>query len=216
MKFVAILFISTASRAAFICAAQDADSGPGSTAAIARDVRRVVQRKRFHWLDVLLARHEQSGLETGAAPTASFILPARPALATPAPRKFIAIIFSPSSGASSKSRPRPTNLASLVHIQSPDICLAAMHVVQGKNTRQGDLFVMAAWNARSKQGQRTPTSPWRFSTTPWKIPLANGTSPKTICIRGKIDPSAHGWFMNKHHRVHCHLVIPEFKARARN
>ena len=95
-----------------------------------------------------------------------------------------------------KVAPQADNTGILVHIQPPDQVWPQCVQVQGKHTRQGDLFLMEGAEAREHKG--------KDANTP--IPLRGGSventvgewnKAETICVNGKVESFINGKFVNE-------------------
>jgi hypothetical protein len=99
-----------------------------------------------------------------------------------------------------KVAPKADNTGVLVHIQSPDKVWPMCIQVQGKHTRQGDLFVMAGAECKEHKGQDANTPvPFRkeFIEQPAELPIGEWNRSETICMHGKVSTFLNGKFVNE-------------------
>ncbi|HEV2692057.1 MAG TPA: DUF1080 domain-containing protein [Verrucomicrobiae bacterium] len=99
-----------------------------------------------------------------------------------------------------KVAPKADNTGVLVHIQSPDKVWPMCVQVQGKHTRQGDLFVMAGAECKEHKGQDANTPvPFRkeFIEQPAELPIGEWNRSETICLHGKVSTFLNGKFVNE-------------------
>jgi hypothetical protein len=99
-----------------------------------------------------------------------------------------------------KIAPKADNSGVLVHIQSPDKVWPMCVQVQGKHTRQGDLFLMAGAEAKEHKGKDANTPvPFRTELIEQPAEKAVGEWNKfeTICLHGKVESFINGKFVNE-------------------
>ncbi|MDR3456219.1 MAG: DUF1080 domain-containing protein [Verrucomicrobiae bacterium] len=99
-----------------------------------------------------------------------------------------------------KVAPKADNTGILVHIQPPDKVWPMCIQVQGKHTRQGDLFVMAGAECKEHKGQDANTPvPYRkeFIDQPAELPVGEWNRSETICLHGKVSTFLNGKFVNE-------------------
>jgi len=88
------------------------------------------------------------------------------------------------------------NTGILVHIQSPDKVWPMCVQVQGKHTRQGDLFLMAGAESKEHKGKDANTAiPMRSGSV--ENPVGEWNKSETICLHGKVEIFINGKFMNE-------------------
>ena len=95
-----------------------------------------------------------------------------------------------------KVAPKADNTGILVHIQQPDKVWPQCVQVQGKHTRQGDLFVMAGAECKEHEGKDANT-PVAFLDDSVEKPVGEWNKAETICLHGKVESFINGKFMNK-------------------
>jgi hypothetical protein len=95
-----------------------------------------------------------------------------------------------------KVAPKKDNTGVLVHIQSPDKVWPQCVQVQGKHTRQGDIFVMAGVECKEHKGKDANT-PVAFKDDSVENPVGEWNKSETICVRGKVESFINGRFMNE-------------------
>jgi hypothetical protein len=95
-----------------------------------------------------------------------------------------------------KVAPKADNTGILVHIRPPDQVWPQCIQVQGKHTRQGDLFLMAGAEAKEHKGmdKNTPV-PMRGPSA--ENPVGEWNKAETICIRNQVESFINGKFMNE-------------------
>ena len=99
-----------------------------------------------------------------------------------------------------KVEPKLDNTGILVHIQSPDKVWPMCVQVQGKHTRQGDLFVMAGAECKEHKGKDANTPvPFRkeYIEQPAELPVGEWNRSETICLHGKVSTFLNGKFVNE-------------------
>ena len=99
-----------------------------------------------------------------------------------------------------KVTPKADNSGVLVSMQLPDKVWPMCVQVQGKHTRQGDLFVMAGAECKEHKGQNANTPvPYRkeFIDQPVELPVGEWNKYETICIHGKVESFINGKFVNE-------------------
>ncbi len=99
-----------------------------------------------------------------------------------------------------KIAPKADNSGVLVHIQSPDQVWPRCVQVQGKHTRQGDLFLMAGAESKEHKGKDANTPvPFRTELIEQPAEKAVGEWNKfeTICLHGKVESFINGKFVNE-------------------
>jgi Domain of Unknown Function (DUF1080) len=95
-----------------------------------------------------------------------------------------------------KVAPKADNTGILVHTQPPDKVWPQCVQVQGKHTRQGDLFVMAGAECKEHRGLDANT-PVAFKDASAENPVGEWNKAETICIHGKVESFINGKFMNE-------------------
>jgi hypothetical protein len=99
-----------------------------------------------------------------------------------------------------KIAPKADNTGVLVHMQPPDKVWPPCVQVQGKHTRQGDLFLMAGAEAKEHKGKDANT-PVLFRNEliaqPVEKPVGEWNKFETICIHGKVESFINGKFINE-------------------
>jgi Domain of Unknown Function (DUF1080) len=95
-----------------------------------------------------------------------------------------------------KVAPKADNTGILVHIQPGDKVWPQCVQVQGKHTRQGDLFVMAGAECKEHRGLDANT-PVAFKDDSAENPVGEWNKAETICIHGKVESFINGKFMNE-------------------
>ena len=95
-----------------------------------------------------------------------------------------------------KIAPKADNTGILVHIQPGDKVWPQCVQVQGKHTRQGDLFLMEGAEAKEHQGKdkNTPV-PLRGDSV--ELPVGEWNKAETICINGKVESFINSKFVNE-------------------
>ena len=95
-----------------------------------------------------------------------------------------------------KVAPKADNGGILVHIQPPDQVWPQCVQVQGKHTRQGDLFVMAGVECKEHKGKDANT-PVAFKDNSVENPVGAWNKAEIICKNGKVVVFINGKFMNE-------------------
>ena len=95
-----------------------------------------------------------------------------------------------------KIAPKADNTGILVHIQPGDKVWPQCVQVQGKHTRQGDLFLMEGAEAKEHKGmdKNTPV-PLRGDSV--EVPVGEWNKAETICINGKVESFQNSKFVNE-------------------
>jgi len=94
-----------------------------------------------------------------------------------------------------KVAPKADNTGLLVHIQPPDQVWPKCVQVQGKHTRQGDMFLMAGAEAKEHKGKDANTAvPLRGESV--ENPVGEWNLAETICIRNEVSSFINGKFVN--------------------
>jgi hypothetical protein len=99
-----------------------------------------------------------------------------------------------------KIAPKEDNSGILVHIQSPDKVWPQCVQVQGKHTRQGDIFLMAGAESKEHKGKDANTPvPFRneLIAQPVEKPVGEWNKFETICLHGKVEAFINGKFINE-------------------
>lgn len=99
-----------------------------------------------------------------------------------------------------KVAPKADNSGVLVHMQLPDKVWPMCIQVQGKHTRQGDLFLMAGAESKEHRGMDANTPiPYRkeFIDQPAELPVGEWNKFETICLHGKVESFINGKFVNE-------------------
>jgi hypothetical protein len=99
-----------------------------------------------------------------------------------------------------KIAPKADNTGILVHIQSPDQVWPRCVQVQGKSSRQGDLFLMNGAEAKEHRGKdaNTPVLKRNDATErPVENPIGEWNKAETICLHGKVESFINGKFLNE-------------------
>ena len=95
-----------------------------------------------------------------------------------------------------KVAPKLDNTGVLVHIQSPDKVWPMCVQVQGKHTRQGDLFLMGGAESKEHKGMDANTPiPMRNESS--ENPVGEWNTSDTICVNNRITSFINGKFMNE-------------------
>ncbi len=94
-----------------------------------------------------------------------------------------------------KVAPKADNTGILLHIQTPDKVWPRCVQVQGKHTRQGDLFLMAGAESKEHQGKDANT-PLPFHGESAERPVGKWNVAKTICRGATIESYLNGRWMN--------------------
>lgn len=95
-----------------------------------------------------------------------------------------------------KVAPKADNGGVLVHIQPPDQVWPQCVQVQGKHTRQGDLFVMAGVECKEHKGKDANT-PVAFHDDSAEKPVGEWNRFEVICKNGKVSTFINSRFMNE-------------------
>ena len=95
-----------------------------------------------------------------------------------------------------KVTPKADNTGILVHIQPPDQVWPQCVQVQGKHTRQGDLFVMAGVECKELKGKDANT-PVAFHDHSAEKPVGEWNRLEVICKNGKVSTFINSRFMNE-------------------
>ena len=99
-----------------------------------------------------------------------------------------------------KVTPKADNTGILVHLQLPDKVWPQCVQVQGKHTRQGDLFLMAGAESKEHQGKDANT-PILFHQElieqRVEKPVGEWNKFETICLHGKVEAFINGQFVNE-------------------
>lgn len=95
-----------------------------------------------------------------------------------------------------KMAPRLDNTGVLVHMQLPDQVWPMCVQVQGKHTRQGDLFLMAGAESKEHRGLDANTAiPLRGESS--EKPVGEWNIGETICATNSVKAFINGRFMNE-------------------
>jgi hypothetical protein len=95
-----------------------------------------------------------------------------------------------------KITPKADNTGILVHMQLPDKVWPMCIQVQGKHTRQGDLFLMAGAESKEHKGKDANTPiPLRGDSV--ENPVGEWNKAETICIHNKVESFINGKFVNE-------------------
>ena len=95
-----------------------------------------------------------------------------------------------------KIAPKADNTGILVHIQSPDKVWPQCVQVQGKHTRQGDLFVMAGAECKEHKGKDANT-PVPLQGDSVELPVGEWNKSETICVNHKVESFINSKFVNE-------------------
>jgi hypothetical protein len=95
-----------------------------------------------------------------------------------------------------KVAPKLDNTGVLVHMQLPDKVWPMCVQVQGKHTRQGDLFLMAGAESKEHKGKDANT-PVSYRGESAEKPVGEWNTADTICLNNKITSFINGKFMNE-------------------
>jgi len=92
--------------------------------------------------------------------------------------------------------PKADNTGILVHMQLPDKVWPQCIQVQGKHTRQGDLFLMEGVEAKEHKGldKNTPV-PLRGDSV--EVPVGEWNKAETICVGNKVESFQNSTFVNE-------------------
>ena len=95
-----------------------------------------------------------------------------------------------------KVAPKADNTGILVHIQPGDKVWPQCVQVQGKHTRQGDLFLMEGAEAKEHKGmdKNTPV-PLRGDSV--EVAVGEWNKAETICVNGKVESFQNSKFVNE-------------------
>jgi len=99
-----------------------------------------------------------------------------------------------------KVTPKADNSGVLVHMQSPDKVWPPCVQIQGKHTRQGDLFVMAGAECKEHKGMDANTPvPYRkeYIDQPAEKAVGEWNKFETICLHNKVESFINGKFVNE-------------------
>jgi hypothetical protein len=95
-----------------------------------------------------------------------------------------------------KVAPKEDNTGILVNIQSPDKVWPQCVQVQGKHTRQGDLFLMAGAESKEHKGKDANTPiPLRGESV--EKPVGEWNKAETICIHNHVETFINEKFVNE-------------------
>lgn len=95
-----------------------------------------------------------------------------------------------------KVAPKADNAGILVHIQSPDQVWPRCVQVQGKHTRQGDLFLMGGAESKEHKGKDANTPILRRGESV-ENPVGEWNKAEVICLHGKVEVFINGKFVNE-------------------
>ena len=95
-----------------------------------------------------------------------------------------------------KIAPKADNTGILVHIQPPDKVWPQCVQVQGKHTRQGDLFLMEGAEAKEHKGMDKNT-PVPFHGESMERPVGEWNKAETICKNNKVTSFINGKLVNE-------------------
>jgi len=95
-----------------------------------------------------------------------------------------------------KIAPKADNTGILVHIQPGDKVWPQCVQVQGKHTRQGDLFLMEGAEAKEHKGMDKNT-PVPLQGDSVEVPVGEWNKAETICVNGKVESFINGKFVNE-------------------
>ena len=95
-----------------------------------------------------------------------------------------------------KVAPKADNTGILVHIQPGDKVWPQCVQVQGKHTRQGDLFLMEGAEAKEHKGMDKNT-PVPLQGDSVEVPVGEWNKAETICVNGKVESFINGKFVNE-------------------
>ena len=99
-----------------------------------------------------------------------------------------------------KIAPKADNTGVLVHMQAPDKLWPPCVQVQGKHTRQGDLFLMAGAESKEHKGKDANTPVLmrgQLIEQPAEKPVGEWNKFETICLHGKVEAFINGKFVNE-------------------
>jgi len=95
-----------------------------------------------------------------------------------------------------KIAPKADNTGILVHMQLPDKVWPECIQVQGRHTRQGDLFLMAGAESKEHKGMDANTPiPLRGDSV--ENPVGKWNKAEIICIRNTVESFINGKFVNE-------------------
>ena len=95
-----------------------------------------------------------------------------------------------------KIAPKADNTGILVHIQPGDKVWPQCVQVQGKHTRQGDLFLMEGAEAKEHKGMDKNT-PVPLQGDSVEVPVGEWNKAETICVNGKVESFINSKFVNE-------------------
>ncbi len=95
-----------------------------------------------------------------------------------------------------KVTPKADNSGILVHLQLPDKVWPQCVQVQGKHTRQGDLFLMAGAESKEHEGKDANT-PIPLRGESMEKPVGEWNKAETICIHNQVESFINGKFVNE-------------------
>ena len=95
-----------------------------------------------------------------------------------------------------KIAPKADNTGILVHIQPGDKVWPQCVQVQGKHTRQGDLFLMEGAEAKEHKGKDKNT-PVPLQGDSVEVPVGEWNKAETICVNGKVESFINSKFVNE-------------------
>jgi len=95
-----------------------------------------------------------------------------------------------------KIAPKADNTGILVHIQPPDKVWPQCVQVQGKHTRQGDLFLMEGAESKEHKGMDKNT-PVPFRGDSMERPVGEWNKAETICKNNKVTSFINGKLVNE-------------------
>ena len=95
-----------------------------------------------------------------------------------------------------KIAPKADNTGVLVHMQLPDKVWPKCVQVQGKHTRQGDLYLMAGAESKEHQGKDANTPiPLRGESV--EKPVGEWNTAETVCLHHHVESFINGKFVNE-------------------
>ncbi len=95
-----------------------------------------------------------------------------------------------------KIAPQADNTGILVHIQPGGKVWPRCVQVQGKHTRQGDLFLMEGADAKEHKGKDKNT-PVPLQGDSVEVPVGEWNKAETICVNGKVESFMNSKFVNE-------------------
>jgi len=95
-----------------------------------------------------------------------------------------------------KIAPKADNTGILVHIQSPDKVWPQCIQVQGRHTRQGDLFLMEGAESKEHKGMDKNT-PVPLQGDSVELPVGEWNKSETICVNNKVESFINSKFVNE-------------------